>query len=251
MKRAIFAAAALTAAASLAGGCSAPPAREAQAATTTATAAGWTRPPAILSVRRGPATLIFFGEAEPGARVVLRNDAGVAYAAAADDKGRFEIRMAAPQGSVLLRPETQVGQDAAASPDRLLILEGGRGPIAVLRTGGSTRRLDAAPALGAIDSDAEGALASGRTAQAGASVSVDAAGETVRVATDEAGRWSVVLGPIGSQGPIRVGETVFAWPGPGADKDGLQVERAGAGWRVGWSGPAGARQWTWMPDAAA
>jgi hypothetical protein len=248
MKRAIFAAVAATVAASLAGGCSAPPAREAQAETAPAT--GWTRPPAILSVRRGPATLIFSGEAEPGARVVLRNDAGVAYAAAADGEGRFEIRMTAPQGALLLRPETQVGQDAAASPDRLLILEGGRGPIAVLRTGGSTRRLDAAPALGAVDSDGEGALASGRTAEPGAAVSIDAGGEAARVTSDASGRWSVVLGPMGSAGAIRVGEAAFAWPGPGADKGGLQVERAGAGWRVGWSGPAGARQWTWMPDAA-
>ncbi len=248
MKRAIFAIG-LAAAASFGAGCSAPPAREAQAAAAPAT--GWTRPPAILSVRRGPATLIFSGEAEPGARVVLRNDAGVAYAAAADDKGRFDIRMTAPQGALLLRPETQVGQDAAASPDRLLILEGGRGPIAVLRTGGSTRRLDPAPALGAVDSDGEGALASGRVAQAEATVSVDAGGDAVRVAADTAGRWSVVLGPIGAGGVIRVGEEAFVWPGPGVEKGGLQVERAGGGWRVGWSGPAGARQWTWMPDAPA
>lgn len=249
MKRAIFAAVALTATASVAAGCSAPPAREPPAAAT-APGTGWTRPPVILSVRRGPATLIFSGEAEPGARVVLRNDVGVAYAAAADGAGHFEIRMTAPQGALLLRPETQVGQDAAASPDRLLILEGGRGPIAVLRTGGSTRRLDAAPALGAVDSDGEGALASGRTAQAGAAVAVVAGGETVRVASDPSGRWTVVLGPLGTGEAIRVGDAAFVWPGPGVDKGGLQVERAGAGWRVGWSGPAGARQWTWMPDAA-
>lgn len=247
MKRAIFA---ITAAATVAlGACSAPTTPEAR--TETAPTNGWTRPPTVLAVRRGPATLIFDGEAQRGARVVLRNDDGAAYAAVADENGRFEIRMTAPPGVLLLRPETQIGQDAAPSPDRLLIVDGGRGPIAVLRAGGPTRRLDAAPALGAIDSDGRTLLASGRTAAAQSNVAVVAGGEAVRITSDAAGRWSAVLGPAQAAEAISVAGVAFVWPGAGAfASDGaLTVERAGKGWRAGWSGPAGARQWTWMPDA--
>ena len=158
-----------------------------------AAASGWTRPPAILSVRRASASLVFTGEAEPGTRVVLRNDSGAAYAAAADGRGRFEIRMAAPAGDLWLQPETQIGQDAAPSPDRLLIVAGGRGPIAILRSGGPTRRLDRAPVLGAVDSDGRMRLASG-PATGTVPIEVQAGGESVRV-TPAAGRWSLMLRP--------------------------------------------------------
>ncbi|MDP3800857.1 MAG: hypothetical protein Q8Q71_01595 [Brevundimonas sp.] len=209
--------------------------------------AGWTRPPAIAAVQGTRGSLVFTGQAEPGARVVLRADSGAAYAAAADDGGRFEIRMAAPAGDLLLRPETQVGQDAAHSPDRLLIVAGGRGPIVILRPGGPTRRLDRAPALGAIDSDGRMRLASGTSSSA---VELQAGGESGRVAPDSSGRWSLALGPSAGPDEIRVGARTFAWPGEGAPGTALRVERAGEGWRVVWTGPAGARQSTWLPDAA-
>lgn len=212
-------------------------------------ATGWTQSPRIDAVRHARATLIFSGQAEPGARVVLRNDEGAAYAAAADPDGRFEIRMAVPTGSLLLRPETQVGQDAVASPERLLIIDGGRGPIAILRSGGATRRLDVAPALGAIDSDAQSLLASGRTGAPGQGVAVSAGADAVQVESGQGGRWSVLLGPIPVNGVVRVDGAAFAWPGPGAAGPGLQVERAGGGWRIGWAGARGVHQWTWLPDA--
>lgn len=246
MKRAICVAGAWIAFAGVSG-CMPAPERATRDAAGNAT--GWTQPPRIESVRRAQASLIFSGRAEPGARVVLRNDQGAAYAAAAEADGRFEIRMAIPSGALLLRPETQIGQDAAASPDRLLIIDGGRGPIAVLRSGGPTRRLDVAPALGAIDSDDRSLLASGRGVAPGQRVSVTAAGDAVQVETGQGGRWSVLLGDPPADGVVRVGEMSFVWPGPGAAGQDLTVERAGEGWRVGWAGPGGARQWTWLPDA--
>jgi len=246
MKRAICVVAAAAAFAALAGCMPAPEQAERDAA---GNATGWTQPPQILAVRRAQASLIFTGQAQPGARVVLRNDEGAAYAAAADPDGRFEIRMAAPSGVLLLRPETQVGQDAAASPDRLLIVAGGRGPIAVLRSGGPTRRLDAAPALGAIDSDAQSLLASGRTGTAGQAVDVSAGRDALEVESGQGGRWSVLLDALAPDSVVTVGGQSFVWPGPGAVSPDLKVERAGAGWRVGWTGPRGARQWTWLPDA--
>lgn len=210
---------------------------------------GWTRPPMIQSVQRMAAGLIFTGRAEPGARVVLRSDSGPAYAAAADGEGRFAIRMTPPSGDVILRPETQVGQDAAPAPERLLILAGGRGPVAILRAGGATRRLDRAPALGAVDSDGRMRIASGRSSSAGTPVDLLAGGEPGEVVPDESGRWSLVLNPSAGPDEIRVGGQTFIWPGDGAADGPPRVERAGAGWRVVWSGPAGGRQTTWLPDA--
>lgn len=157
--------------------------------------------------------------------------------------------MPAPGGHLLLRPEVQVGQDAASSPEQLLVLGAGRGPIAVLRTGGPTRRLDAAPALGAIDSDGRMRLASGRVAAGTATVEVQSRGETLRVAPDAAGRWSVILGPQDGAESVQIGGRTFVWPGEAAATDNLEVERLEDGWRIRWAGPGGARQTTWLPDA--
>lgn len=223
----------------------APPSAETGAEST----AGWTRPPMIATVQQGQGVLIFVGEAEPGARVVLRSDSGAAYAAAANEGGRFEIRMPPPAGDLLLRPETQIGQDAAPSPDRLLILAGGRGPIVILRAGGPSQRLDPAPALGAVDSDGRMRLASGHTSTGAAAVTLEAGGETGQVIPDSRGRWRLVLTPSDGPDEIRVGEQTFIWPGEAVGRADMQVERTGRGWRVIWTGPGGARQTTWLPDA--
>ncbi|MDQ3124558.1 MAG: hypothetical protein M3Q74_03015 [Pseudomonadota bacterium] len=252
MKRAMFGKAAIAVLLCVAhAACSPPAPAEEENARVPTTAGGWTRPPMIRSVQRIPGGLIFSGQAEPGARVVLRSDSGPAHAAAADAQGRFEIRMTAPAGDLLLRPETQVGQDAAPAPERLLIVAGGRGPVVILRAGGATRRLDRAPPLGAVDSDGRMRLVSGRSAAAGPPIDLQAGGESGRVTPDASGRWSLVLTPSAGPDEIRVGGRAFIWPGEGAGGGGdagAQVERAGAGWRVVWSGPAGGRQTTWLPD---
>ncbi|KQY75083.1 hypothetical protein [Brevundimonas sp. Root1423] len=249
MKRAMFGKAGLAAfLASLAAACAPPAPPEAPAGVESA-ASGWSRPPEIQAVQRASSSLIFTGAAEPGARVVLRSDSGAAYAAAADERGRFEIRMTAPAGDLWLRPETQIGQDSAPSPDRLLIVAGGQGPIAILRSGGPTRRLDRAPALGAVDSDSRMRLASGRAAGR-APVLVQAAGEAVRVTPDAQGRWSLMLRSADGPGEIQAGGARFDWPGDASRGPAPRVERAGQGWRVAWTGADGARQSTWLPDAA-
>lgn len=246
MKRVLWGAS-VTFALALAGGCMPEPEQPAHDAAGNPT--GWTRPPEIAGVRRADASLIFVGQAQPGARVVLRNDAGAAYAAVADPDGRFEIRMAVPSGALLLRPETQVGQDAAVSPDRLLIIDGGRGPIAILRLGGPTQRLDPAPWLGAIDSDPQTALASGQTTSAGQVVAIGTGRDALEVRSGPDRRWSLLLGPLAAGTPVTVGGEAFVWPGAGDAGSDLRVERAGQGWRIGWAGPRGARQWTWLPDS--
>lgn len=231
--------------------CSPAPAEQAKAKAEAEAAPGWTRPPVIARVDRAGPALVVSGIAEPEGRVVLRSDEGEAFAASADARGRFEIRFPAPPGHLLLRPETQVGQDAALSPDRLLILAGGQGPIAVLRPGGPTRRLDAAPPLGAIDSDGGMRLASGRAPSGTVRLEVQSGGEAVQVGPDATGLWSLMLPPHEGSDEIRVAGRAFVWPGEGPPSRGLAVDRAEAGWRVRWAGPGEARQWTWLPEAAA
>jgi hypothetical protein len=211
----------------------------------------WARPPVIERVERTAAALAVSGVADPEARVVLRGDDGAAYAATADSRGGFEIRIPAPAGHLLLRAETQVGQDAAPSPDRLLILAAGQGPIAVLRPGGATRRLDAAPVLGAIDSDGRMRLASGRAAAGTAAVEVQSGGETVQVVPDAGGFWSVILSPRARPDHIRVAGRDFPWPGDASGSGDLTAERMETGWRIRWAGPGGAGQTTWLPELAA
>lgn len=244
MKRAISS----IAAAALAAACT--PGAPEQAGGQTEASRDWVRPPAIAAVRRSGAALTVTGTADPAARVVLRGDDGIAFAATADSRGRFEVRVPAPAGHLLLRPETQVGQDAASSPDQLLILAGGQGPVAVLRTGGSTRRLDSSLVLGAIDGDGRLRLASGRVAAGTELVEVRNGQETIQVSPDAAGYWSVILPASGGPDPIRVDGREFIWPGPGGGDGSLSVERLDAGWRIGWAGTGGAHQTTWLPDAA-
>ena len=251
MKRAMFDRAAMAGLICLAGAACSPPAGSpSEIPSAEAAADGWTRPPMILSVRRVPTGLIFTGQAEPGARVVLRSESGPAHAASADAEGQFEIRMASPAADLLLRPETQAGQDAAPSPERLLVVAGPGGPVAILRPGGATRRLDAAPVLGAVDSDGRMRLVSGSASPSGPAIELRAGDETGQVTPDAAGRWRLVLAPSAGPDDIRVGGQTFTWPGEGqgADTPTFRVERVGAGWRVVWSGPAGGRQTTWLPD---
>ena len=120
----------------------------------------------------------------------------------------------------------------------------------VLRPGGPTRRLDAAPALGAIDSDGRMRLASGRTAVGKVRIEVQSGGETVQVAPDAEGRWSVLLPPRDGPEPIRVDGRELLWPGEAAGSGDLTVERLDSGWRIRWTGPGRAAQTTWLPAPA-
>ena len=245
MKRAILSIAAAVVAGGATGCSPNPPERTAG---DVQAARGWARPPVIGRVERTGSDLAISGVADPGARIVLRGDDGAAFAATADPRGGFEMRLPAPAGHLVLRAETQVGQDAAISPDRLLILAGGRGPIAVLRPGGATRRLDSAPILGAIDSDGRMRLASGRVAAGTAAGEVQSGGETVQVVPDADGRWSAILTAREDPDHIRVAGREFPSPGEVEGSRDLAVEHMEAGWRIRWTGPGGSGQTTWLPD---
>ena len=247
MKRAILSTVAVML---LAGAAACSPAPPEQVKEGAAQVGAWARPPVVEAVERTGSSMVVSGVAEPEARVVLRSDAGAAFAATADSHGRFEIRLPTPSEHLLLRPETQVGQDAVGSPDRLLILAAQRGPIVILRPGAPTRRLDAAPALGAVDSDGRMRLASGQSAPGTALIEVQSGGESVRVAPGADGRWSVLLAPHEGPDQIRVAGRDFTWPGRAMASGDVAVERMEAGWRIGWTGPGNARQSTWLPDRA-
>lgn len=210
-------------------------------------ARGWSRTPRIDQVRRDGGDLIFSGVAESGARVVLRNEADAAFAAVADGEGRFEIRMAAPRGDLWLKPETQMGQTAAVSPDLLVIIAGGQGPIVLLRPGSATRRLAGGPALGAIDSDGRIRRLSGRAAPGSPGLDISVDGAPLTVMPDGEGRWNAVTAPDTRFQTVTVEGRTFTWPGDGAGSSARLVERAGDGWRIHWPLDGG-YQTVWLPD---
>ncbi|MDZ4362238.1 hypothetical protein [Brevundimonas sp.] len=224
--------------------CSAPT-NEPERAAAVESSRDWVIPPRVETVRADAGSLVFTGLGQPGGRVVLRTDAGAAFAAVADASGGFEIRMARPAGDLVLHPETQRGQDAAPSPETILVLAGG--PIAMLSPGIPTRRLDAGSSLGAIDTDGRVMVLSGR-AVAGASVKVSVSGRDVPmdVTADAEGHWMAVLPDTGAA-QIRINGTIFDYPGGRAGSGDFQVQQAGQGWTVHWSAPDGARQTTWLP----
>lgn len=211
-------------------------------------ARGWSRTPQIDQVRRDGADLVFSGVAEGGARVVLRNDADAAFAAVADSEGKFEIRMAAPHGDLWLRPETQMGQTAAVSPDLLVIIAGGQGPIVLLRPGAATRRLAGGPALGAIDSDGRIRRLSGLAAPGSPGLEIFIDGAPLMVMPDREGRWNAVTAPETGLATVVIEGRTFTWPGDGAGAEGRLIERAGDGWRIYWPLDGG-HQTIWLPDS--
>ena len=229
----------------LAAGCSQPEPGVAPAAE--ATASKWVTPPRIDGVRRSAGALTVSGQTSPGARVVLRGGDGSAFAASADDSGRFEIRIGAADHDLSLIPEVQTGEDAAPAPERLLILGGADGPVVMLAAGVAGRRLDGAGALGAVDSEGRMLALSGR-APAGQTVRITlngGSGMTVLAGAD--GRWTAVAGPAG--GPVRLGVGARVYDYPGEAGAGPVAARAGAGWRLAWMSSSGGRQVTWLPDA--
>lgn len=200
----------------------------------------WLRPPQIDSVRREGGRAIVSGRADPGARVVLRGEAGAAFAAAADREGRFVVRVAETGGDLILTPEVQNGQDAAASPDRLALLASGAS--ALLRAGGATWRLDPpAEALDVVDFDGQVILASGR-ASAGEPVTVKASGQTLSANTDAQGRWSLIL-PAGTLG-FSVGTAAYVLPS--WVNDGISPSNTGQ--TVNWHTSDGVLQQSWLPQ---
>ena len=108
---------------------------------------GWTASPRISAVVRQGAGLIVRGDAPPGARVVLRGDQDVAFAAGADAAGRFELRVGALPSAMLLTPEVQIGQFPAPGPERLVLASDGGDLAALLIEGGASRRLSASRPL--------------------------------------------------------------------------------------------------------
>jgi hypothetical protein len=205
-------------------------------------ASAWVRPPQIDGAVREGAILVVRGAAGPDARVVLRGADGAAVAVGADKAGRFELRMPAPAGDLRLTPEVQVGEDAAASPETLVVIKGG--PIVLIAAGEPTVRLDGRGALDAVDSDGQATVVSGRAT--GEPPAVTGGGQRVQVLAGRDGDWRATR-PGADAAFIVVEGQGFDFPGVGAQSDFTPV-RAGEGWRLTWpTGPSG-RQTTWLPD---
>jgi hypothetical protein len=225
-------------------GCGAP--AEKQAGPRAATD-GWMTGPQVDQVLRAAGDIRVSGTAAPFGRVVLTGSDGVAYAAGADEAGHFDIRLPAPRTDALLAVEAQVGQIAYPVPGRLLVSADPRGPIALLGIGAPTRRLDGTGALDAVDADGRAGFLSGR-ATPNTDVMIVRNGVSLTAASDPLGRWTLAIGS-GLGAPIQIGDRAFIPPAMVEVTSGRLV-RAGQGWRIGWVGPDGARQVTWLPDRA-
>lgn len=205
---------------------------------------GWVAGPRVDRVVREGNAIVVSGLGARFGRIVLTGPDGVAYAAGADEAGHFDIRLPAPKQDALLAVEAQVGQIAYPAPGRLLVPLDPRGPVALLGIGAPTRRLDPAGPLDAVDTDGRAGFLSGR-AGAGAAVAVGRRGGGT-VTAGEDGRWTLLVSGDGSE-PVQVGDRVFTPPPMVVTIDGV-LERAGEGWRLGWTSTGGARQVTWFPD---
>lgn len=210
---------------------------------------GWVAPPRILSVTKSAQNLVIRGETDSDRRIVLRSSKGEAYAAMADRDGGFVVSLPRPSGHVLYHPEVQNGESAVLSPEVLLVVDGGNGPLALLRAGGPSLRLGSAPILGSVDADESRVLLSGQLSAADGSVRVTTERGTRAHRLGPDGKWTVAEDLVGPQA-IQVEGQSFAWPGRGDAVAGqAEVDRAGQGWRVNWLTPGGGHQSTWLPDA--
>lgn len=221
-------------------GCSPEP--EGAGAPLAVSASAWGRPPEVVEAKLVEDLLTVRGHAEAGARVVFREAQGDAHAVVADAAGRFVLPIKLKAGFAVIRPEIQRGQETAPAPERLFIVRSTPHVIALLRNGRATRRLSPGPALDAIDASEGSALISGR-ATAPVELVIGADTETV---TPRGGRWAQMIS-VAELAGLRVDGEAYAWPGA-ASSIGV-AERAGPGWRIGWTDDAGARQTTWLPDA--
>ena len=217
---------------------------QAQPEADTAPETGWVMSPEIDAVASSGRELIVRGHASPLGRVVVSGAGDLAYAVGADAQGVFELRVPRPAKDTLFVVEARVGQEGFPAPYRLLIGADPQAPIALLAVGAPTQRLDGGYGLDAVDTDGRAALVSGRAAP-GAEVVIEGGVER-RVTADEAGRWRLAGLGDGTT-PIRIADVSYA-PAPGGTAQPDTLERAGAGWRIAWSGPGGGRQSTWFPD---
>ena len=210
---------------------------------------GWTASPRISAVELQSGRLVVRGDAPPGARVVLRGDQETAFAAGADESGRFELLVGALSAPMLLTPEVQIGQFPTPGPEQLVLSGEGVLLAALLIEGGASRRLSAGPVLDSVDGDGQGLVVAGR-AKPGARVSVSAdGGVAVEVAADFSGRWAAPLSNVGDRATnITVSGAAFAYPGPAAGEGVGRIERSGVGWRLTRLLSPSARQTSWFPD---
>lgn len=226
-------------------GCSGADDRETQPVEA-AQGSAWAQPPLIESAARDGGTVLVRGRAGADARVVLRGADGAAVAVGADSSGRFELRVPAAFGDTRLTPEIQVGEDAAPSPESLVLIRGGDGPMVLIASGEPTVRLDGRGVLDAVDSDGSAVIMSGWVSGPAPIVLVD--GVRAVVVGQSGGRWRATA-PGGAPAVIQVGGERFVFPGFGTQSD-FTPMRAGQGWRFTWpTGPSG-RQTTWLPDRA-
>ncbi|QYF87722.1 hypothetical protein [Brevundimonas sp. PAMC22021] len=182
--------------------------------------------------------------------MVLRGAAGDAQAVSADAQGRFELTAPTPAAAALFSLAVQTGEETAVAPERLVVLDGGRGPIAVLSAGEASVRLDRAGPLGAVDSDGAAMILSGLLA-GGRAPAVALDDQPLADAIRAGAIWRIDAPAASGPRRITLGDRTYLYPGVARVTESFLAERAGEGWRIGWGTPQGGHQTTWLPDAAA
>jgi len=223
-----------------------------------ANVADFLTPPAVSSVRTGPAGQRVSGTAAAGAPVRLASPAGQAVFARADAQGRWSLVLPpAPEARIFGLSET-VGGRQAQGQGYLLVAPQGR--AALLRAGAGALRLDPrpSPALGAVDFDHEGGAVISGFAPPDSLVFLRLDGRQIAEArVDAAGRYSMALAqPIarGVHGLEVSGDSftnagqVEVTPAQPLAAGPLRSQLSRGGLRIDWLTPGGGVQSTVLLD---
>lgn len=242
----------LTACALLAsGGCSRrPPAAKEEAGP----AADYSAPPQAVSVVGG----VIQGQAQPNARVRLASPDGSALVATADRSGHWRLQLPPSTDARILSFSEVAGARQAQGEGYLVIDPSGK--AALLRAGAGAIRLDPrrAPALSALDYDAEGGAVISGTGPPQSLVFLKVDGRQLAEArVDAAGRYAIALNQPLLGGPhslevsgdnfVSAARTEASPPAPLVGGP-MRRQLVTGGLRVDWLTPGGGVQSTVLVD---
>ena len=225
----------------------------APAADASADAPAYAAPPVATHVGVEGGRVVVSGQAGPDERVRLIEMDGTAHGVTADAEGRFSISLPGTGASDRLYNLSVERAGQSVSSDGWLFSPGSAPERAVmLRPGGASLPVGAAPLLAVVDIDSGGGVAVAGVAEGDQDVAISLDGRTVaRVRADDQGRWFSVLSSAVTPGAHRLGAAA------GDLRDEREVEiaavrPAGAietapvagGVRVAWSLPGGGAQTT-------
>lgn len=210
---------------------------------TASNASEWQQPPSITQVRWNGSKAVLEGVAEPASRVIFAGAGGAVHAANADGEGHFDISLDVPEGGLLLKPRSQIGQTFINGFGEVYVLAAPVRVAVTLIDGDASYRIGAAGPLDAVDSDGAVLMLSGRTRKTG-DVRVTLNGETYTSRPDHSGRWVLA---VSGAGPARISVEGRDYDFSGAEAGESPPQMIGQGWRITRNLGGKAVQTTWLP----